>query len=113
MPGGNAHARESPAETFRREVAEELGLDVEPVRMTGVYYHPDHRLGEYIHFVFTVPIPPDPEVVTDPAEIADWGLFSPDALPEPMSSSTRIRLDDALKADARQLPIQLPPGSEP
>ena len=48
MPGGNADARESPAETFRREVAEELGLDVEPVRMTGVYYQPDHRVGEYI-----------------------------------------------------------------
>jgi 8-oxo-dGTP diphosphatase len=113
MPGGNADADESPVETFRREVAEEVGLDVRPERMTGVYYHPDHRLGEYIHFVFTVPIPANPDVVTDPAEVADWGLFSPDALPEPMSASTRIRLGDALKAVGPALPVDLPTRSEP
>ena len=113
MPGGNADPMESPTETFRREVAEEVGLDVQPVRMTGVYYHPDHRLGEYIHFVFAVPIPADPEVVTDPAEIAEWGLFSPDALPEPMSASTRIRLGDALTSVGPALPVDLPTRSEP
>ena len=113
MPGGNADNGESPVETFRREVTEEVGLDVRPVRMTGVYYHPDHRLGEYIHFVFEAPIPSDPDVVTDPDEVAAWGLFSPDDLPEPMSASTRIRLGDALEAVGPSLPIDLPAHSEP
>jgi 8-oxo-dGTP diphosphatase len=112
MPGGNADPMESPVETLRREVREEVGLEVEPSRMTGVYYHADHRSGEYVHFVFEVPIPNNPPVASDPAEVAEWNLFSPDALPEPMSVSTRIRLTDALAETGPVLPIELPAGSE-
>lgn len=113
MPGGDADVDESPVETLRREVREEVGLDVSPVRLSGVYYHPDHRHGEYIHFVFEVPIDPDPRVVVDAREVADWGLFALDALPAPMSPSTRIRLTDALSGERQSLPNTLPPGSEP
>lgn len=113
MPGGNADAGESPVETFRREVREEVGLDVDPERLTGVYYHRDHRAGEYLHFVFVAPIPAEPEIAVERSEIADWGLFPVHALPEPMSVSTRIRLADALRPDPPALPVELPPKSEP
>lgn len=112
MPGGNAEAGESPIATMQREVLEEVGLDVRPARLTGVYHQSDHRAGEFIHFVFLVPITPDPPVRMDPAEIADWGLFPPDALPEPMSASTRIRLADAVTPRGSFLPVELPPRSE-
>lgn len=113
MPGGNADHEESPTETFRREVREEVGLDVEPERLTGVYYQADHRAGEFIHFVFVARIPADSQVQTDASEVADWSLFAPDALPEPMSPSTRRRLTDALATTSQILPVELPPGSEP
>jgi hypothetical protein len=44
--------------------------------------------------------------------VAEWGLFAPDALPEPMSAFTRIRLNDAVSGSRPPLPIDLPPGSE-
>lgn len=113
MPGGNADADESPTDTFRREVREETGLDVEPERLTGVYYQDDHRAGEFIHFVFVARLPDDPQVQTDPAEVSDWSLFAPDDLPEPMTPSTRRRLTDALATTPQLLPVELPPGSEP
>lgn len=113
MPGGNADADESPTETFRREVREEVGLEVEPERLTGVYYQADHRAGEFIHFVFRARIPADAPVRIDPAEVAEWAFCALDALPQPMSSSTRRRLADALAATSQMLLVDLPPGSEP
>jgi 8-oxo-dGTP pyrophosphatase MutT (NUDIX family) len=113
MPGGNADAGESPVTTLIREILEETGLTATPTRLTGVYYHPDHRLGEFIHFVFQVPISAEPAVRIDPSEIAAWGLFAAQELPEPMSPSTRIRLADALRPRDTFLPADLPPASEP
>jgi ADP-ribose pyrophosphatase YjhB (NUDIX family) len=113
MPGGNANEGESPVATLRREVREEVGLDVSPSRLTGVYYQGDHRAGEFVHFVFEVPIPPDPPVDADLGEVAEWGLFDHRELPEPMSTSTRLRLTDAMRPSASFLPIDLPSRSEP
>lgn len=113
MPGGNGDAGESPTETLRREVREEIGMEVEPERLTGVYYQADHRAGEFIHFVFVVRIGSRPAVRHDPSEVAEWALFDPESLPEPMSPSTRRRLGDALAGTGTGLPIDLPPGSEP
>ena len=113
MLGGNADAEESPVETLRREVREELGLEIEVERLTGVYYQPDHRAGEFIHFVFVAFIPGDPPVRPAADEIAEWSLFSRDELPEPMSPSTRRRLSDALSSTPPRLPVTLPLKSEP
>jgi ADP-ribose pyrophosphatase YjhB (NUDIX family) len=113
MPGGIAEADESPVETLEREVGEELGLEVHADRLTGVYYQRDHRAGEFVHFVFVARIPTDPAVTAAPDEIAEWALFAPDSLPEPMSPSTRRRLVDALDGRTLTLPIELEPHSEP
>ena len=113
LPGGNAEADESPVQTLRREVREELGLEIEVERLAGIYYQPDHRAGEFIHFVFVAHIPPDPLVRPASDEIADWSFFTRDAWPEPMSPSTRRRLDDALGGQWPTLPVDLPLRSEP
>jgi hypothetical protein len=60
-----------------------------------------------------VPISAEPAVRIDPSEIAAWGLFAAQELPEPMSPSTRIRLADALRPRDTFLPADLPPASEP
>ena len=94
LPGGNAEADESPTDTAIREVFEETGLRIEPDRLAGVYYQADHRAGEFIHFVFTALVPDDPAIHPDSGEVAEFGFFARDSLPEPMSPSTRRRLLD-------------------
>lgn len=109
MPGGNSEDDESPIETLRREVLEEIGVRIQPTRLTGIYYQRDHLAGEFIHFVFRVDLPAQLHVEPDASEVAEWGLFSVDALPEPMSASTRLRLLDALQPESQPLPVELPP----
>src|SRR5689334_4787617 len=87
LPGGNAEAGESPNETAKREVREETGIDAEFDRMTGVYYQADHRAGEFIHFVFASAVPAGLPIRPDPKEVAEYGFFTPNALPEPISPS--------------------------
>ena len=112
MPGGNAEAGESLHATLRREVLEELGLAIEAERMSGVYYQADHRAEEFIHFVFVGSIPANPSVKPAADEIAEWALFTRDALPEPMSASTRRRLSDALTGNWPTLPVEIDRRSE-
>jgi len=113
LPGGNAEVDESPVETAIREVREETGLDVAPERMTGVYYQADHQAGEFIHFVFSGSLDDTALIRPDRGEVAEYGFFEPNALPEPMSPSTRRRLLDALQPDSPRLPVDLPSRAEP
>lgn len=112
LPGGNAEVGESPVETAIREVSEETGLRVRLDRLTGVYYQRDHRAGEYIHFVFTCAMPDGAWVNADSAEVAEFGFFASDHLPEPVSLSTRRRVLDALAPEPPSLPVLLPPRAE-
>lgn len=77
-----------------------------------MYYEPDHRAGEFIHFVFRTTIGPDAAIIADPGEVPEHSFYAPDALPEPTSPSTRRRVLDALAGPALELPIKLPPRSE-
>jgi ADP-ribose pyrophosphatase YjhB (NUDIX family) len=113
LPGGNAEANESPTETLRREVREELGLEVASERLAGVYYQRDHRAGEFIHFMYVASVPADAPVQPDPSEVAEWSAFDRAALPEPMSPSTRQRLRDALSDDWPAAPVELDSDSGP
>lgn len=56
IPGGVVEANESPREAVIREVAEELGLQCEPVRLLGVDYsgETENRL-ESLNFIFLGP----------------------------------------------------------
>ena len=112
LPGGNAEEGESPIQTATREVFEETGLRIEPDRLAGVYYQADHHAGEFIHFVFAGSIPEGSAIRPDAGEVAEHGFFLPDALPEPMSQSTRMRLLDAISPEPQHLPVTLPPKAE-
>lgn len=42
LPGGTMEYGESIAETVKREVKEETGLEIEPISLVGVYTDPNH-----------------------------------------------------------------------
>ena len=89
LPGGGGEAGESVEEAARREAREEIGVELEVDRLTGVYWEPAIRAH---HFVFRARAIGTPRVA-DPAEI---GWFSPDDLPRPFSDFTMRRIADGL-----------------
>ncbi|MBL8058279.1 MAG: NUDIX domain-containing protein [Anaerolineales bacterium] len=100
-PSGFMDLGESVAETAVREVREETGLDVEPVRLVGAYAGADNRVvypnGDPVQVVSTVfecrwrggQLRPDA------VEVGEAGFFAWDRLPEPIHPRIRRRLADA------------------
>jgi ADP-ribose pyrophosphatase YjhB (NUDIX family) len=91
------------ADCVQREVREETGLEVEPLRIVGVYSDPafthiTYPNGDQVHFVSTTfecrvvggTLRPDGE------ESLDVVFFSPDNLPEGVVCDHAIRIRDAL-----------------
>jgi ADP-ribose pyrophosphatase YjhB (NUDIX family) len=107
LPGGGVDPGESVRTAVVREVREETGLDVEPLRLIGVYSdpanhqvitYPDGNVIHYVSAVFECAIRGG--VLACGAESLDLGFFAPDALPDDTLPVSRIRIVDAL---ARQV----------
>ena len=103
LPGGIMEPGERIAETVVREVWEETGLEVEPVRLVGVYSDPAAMLitfsnGDRTHLVsatFECRVLGG-ELRADGEESLEVAYFAPDALPEPVVSNHALRIQDAL-----------------
>jgi len=103
LPGGLMEPGECVAEAIVREVWEETGLEVEPLRIVGVYSDPAYTHitypnGDQVHFVSTTF---ECRVVggtlrADGDESLDVAFFAPDALPTPVVCDHEIRIRDAL-----------------
>jgi ADP-ribose pyrophosphatase YjhB (NUDIX family) len=103
LPGGHVEIGESVAAAIRREVEEETGLAVRPVRIIGVYSDPaNHQFASYpdgrtVHFVnVTLECRLEGGTLRGSAEGEDVRFFPADALPEPLLPPHRIRIRDAL-----------------
>jgi ADP-ribose pyrophosphatase YjhB (NUDIX family) len=95
LPGGGVEAGKSVAQTAVREVLEETGVQVQLIRLVGVYSRPTWGVdGDHV-LVFTAVSLTDQIQVHD-AETVALGYFDPDALPEPFLWWQRQRLQDAL-----------------
>jgi len=104
LPGGLLKRRETPAAAARREVAEEVGLDVELLGEPTVVV--EARM-QRIDIIFRA----RPAAGADPdqihpgtAEIATWGWFDPDRLPElqPETASALMAVARESVAAARE-----------
>lgn len=91
LPGGGVEREETLKEAVRREAMEEVGAELGPLRLLGAYtsfgeYKSDHVLVFVCHdFTLTG--------ATD-REIAHFGLFDLEALPEDTSPATRRRIQE-------------------
>ncbi|MBN2309557.1 MAG: NUDIX hydrolase [Candidatus Hydrogenedentes bacterium] len=81
LPGGHAEEGESPVDTACREVHEEVGLDIQPSGLLGIYRH----AGGGLNYVFLARADEGTEPVPAPEDIlsAEWYSVSEIlALPE-------------------------------
>lgn len=98
IPGGISEAGESAEMTARREAREELGVEIIIEALTGVYWEAAWRGHGGHHFVFRARLTNGaPPRAADPQEIADFGWFSFDGLPRPISDFTMERIRHALE----------------
>jgi ADP-ribose pyrophosphatase YjhB (NUDIX family) len=103
LPGGSVEPGESVRTAVIREVHEETGLDVEPLRLIGVYSDPaNHQVvtypdGNVIHYVSSVfECAVRGGTLTCCEESLELAFFPPDALPPDTLPISRIRIVDAL-----------------
>lgn len=95
FPGGGVEHGETALEAALRELAEEGAASPRGImEMFGVYanaptFPNDHVILFRAPEIETLPIKPDPK------EIADYGFFPRDALPEGVTEGTRLRLAEA------------------
>jgi ADP-ribose pyrophosphatase YjhB (NUDIX family) len=104
LPGGGVEPGESVSLAVVREVKEETGLEVTPIRLVGVYSSPEHHQivtypdGNVIHYVSTSF---ECRIVGGTLacgeESAELGWFDPDRLPPDLVPAHRIRVFDALE----------------
>jgi ADP-ribose pyrophosphatase YjhB (NUDIX family) len=92
LPGGVLELHETIEDGLRREVEEETGLKVEPIRLAGVYKN--MKLGVVALVFLTRPITGSPHP-TDEAAAIDW--WTPDRVASDMTEAFAIRILDALR----------------
>jgi len=92
-PGGAAEIGELPPETVAREVREETGLIVMPVRLVGLYYTPT-KTNDYLSLCFRCIMRGGELTTSDESPRA--GFFKTNPYPKPMLSFHKERIQRSL-----------------
>jgi len=90
LPGGGMEAGESVDEALRREVREEVGIEIDIDFLVGVYSKPQKS-----EVVLTFWCHPRSGTPGTSDEVTESGYFPADRLPEPLLPKHRQRLLDA------------------
>ena len=94
LPGGVLELGETVQDGLRREVLEETGLTVRPVRLTGVYKN--MNLGVVALVFRAEPLAGTPQPTEEAAEV-DW--WTPGQIRQHMDEAFAVRILDAYAAD--------------
>lgn len=90
LPGGKVDFLEPVPDTIRREIAEELGVAIELTGLLCVVDQIDPAgPSHWVNPVHRARIVAGEPRVMEPDAMADWGWFTLDALPAPLTISTR------------------------
>lgn len=103
VPGGFVERGEHPTQAARREVLEELGIDVVLTGLLGIYLESssgDEPLQVTVYEATTEATEASP----DPTEVSGWAWFTREDLPTEMAGRHRLRLDDWLAGRTVPLP---------
>jgi 8-oxo-dGTP diphosphatase len=94
LPGGGMEPGETVDDALRREIREEVGIEVHIDYLVGVYSKPQKS-----EVVLTFLCHPASGTPGTSDEVSEVGWFPTDALPEPLLPKHRQRLHDALRQD--------------
>jgi ADP-ribose pyrophosphatase YjhB (NUDIX family) len=92
LPGGGLEHGETVDEALRREVREEIGVEIVPVRVVGVY---SKTRKDEVALSFLCHLAPGQEPTTS-EEVSETGWFAGDELPADLLPKHRERVIDAL-----------------
>ncbi len=92
LVGGGLEYDETVEQGLAREVREEVGAEIEIIRLVGVYSKPRKR---EVVLCFLCRLTPDSPEPTTSDEVSAVGWFAADALPENLLPKHRERLQDA------------------
>lgn len=99
LPGGRIRPGESPIHAAIRDIREETGTETEMVNLVGLYQLTGDGCGDDLPDVLTHVFRGRliaPEVAVNSPRIGRLAWFDPDALPQPLTATTRIALADAV-----------------
>jgi ADP-ribose pyrophosphatase YjhB (NUDIX family) len=94
FPGGRGRRGEPPEETARREMREELRLDIDAWRVCGELAFTGDDRATHVVTCLVADTPSEPDV--NRGEIADVGWYAVEALPERVLDHTQTVLEYAL-----------------
>ncbi|CAN5508545.1 hypothetical protein BH24ACT4_BH24ACT4_24740 [soil metagenome] len=106
VPGWFVELGEHPADGARREVREELGLDVHLTGLVGEYVARSERAGWLQITVYAGTATGEP--VADPREVTAWRWFAPAEVPTVMAGDHRRRIEDWWAGRTVPLPAGTP-----
>jgi 8-oxo-dGTP diphosphatase len=93
-PGGVLEVDESILDGLKREVIEETGLTIDPVRLTGVYKNMPRGI---VALVFLARIRSGELSTSDETSRVEW--WSPEKIKDRMDPAYAVRMLDALRQD--------------
>ena len=102
LPGGRMHKGEAPAQALAREIREELGVVIEPVRPTSAHYVVHSKTGVpqlVLVYYCTMPNGQEMEIDKTETEEARW-VPKTEAAVLPMFDDCRRAVDEYLAAQA-------------
>lgn len=94
LPGGLVEPGESIAQAARREAREETGLDVQLVRLVGVYSR--QKWGDGYHVIVFAARVVGGSLLPDPGEVGEARFVAPDDLPETLPTMLRVQIEAAI-----------------
>jgi 8-oxo-dGTP diphosphatase len=104
LPGGKIRLGESPVRAAIRDIREETGMETEIVELIGIYQLTGDGCGEglpdVLTHVFRGRLVGDEVAVNSPGRIRRLAWYEPQALPQPLTATTRTAIADAVAGRA-------------